>query len=52
MEECDTYSGCFDISNFVGNHCNFNYKRSTGNRSLYVYRDLDFVDKALIILNC
>ena len=52
MEECNTYSGCFDNSNYIGNHCDFNNKCGTSHCSFYVYCDLDFVDKVLIILNC
>ena len=44
MEECNSYSGGFDNSNHIGNHCDFNNKCSTSNCSLYVYCDLDFVD--------
>ena len=44
MEECNTYSGCFDNSNFAGYHCDFNNKRSASYCSLYLYCDLNFVE--------
>ena len=52
MEECNTYSGGFDNRNFVCDNCNIDYKRSTNNCPIYLYRDLALADKLSIILNC